>query len=85
MKMMGLHSVLNLLQKYLGQKFILTAGSLSAVFVLMYIGRDVRQLEIIVPAILAFYYGANVMQKHVLKGNTQNGTNDDPGSNDVRS
>jgi hypothetical protein len=73
------------LVKFLGQKFILTAGSLSAVFALMYIGRDVRQLEIIVPAILAFYYGANVMQKHVLKGTTENGTNNDSSSDHVGS
>lgn len=80
MKMTVLRSIIS---KYLGQKFILTASSLLAVFVLMYLGRDVRQLEIIVPAILAFYYGANVAQKHVLKGTKLDGSDNDPGSDNV--
>lgn len=43
-------------------KFILTAGSLLAVFFLVYTGKEVRQLEILVPAILLFYNGPNVTQ-----------------------
>ena len=31
-------------------------------FFLLYIGRDVTQLEVIVPSILLFYNGANVLQ-----------------------
>lgn len=64
---------------FLGQKFLLTAGSLLAVFLLLFCNRDVSKLEIIVPAILLFYNGANVMQKHVLKVN-QNGTDSSSGS-----
>ncbi len=41
-------------------KFVLTAGSLIATFALLGLGSDVRQLEIIVPAILLFYNSANV-------------------------
>lgn len=68
--------------RYLGQKFVLTAGSLSAVFTLAFTGKDVRQLEIIVPAVLAFYYGANVAQKQVLKtqGEQSNGSVDNGGN-----
>jgi hypothetical protein len=70
------------LWRYLGQKFVLTAGSLSAVFTLAFIGKDVRQLEIIVPAVLAFYYGANVAQKQVLKnqGESSDGSVDNGGN-----
>lgn len=72
-------SVRDALVKFLGQKFILTAGSLLAVFVLLYVDKPVDKLEILVPAILLFYNGANVAQKHVMKGNTQNGSIDNGG------
>lgn len=72
----------NALVNFLGQKFILTASSLLAVFVLLFCNRDVSKLEIIIPAILLFYNSANVMQKHVLKVN-QNGSDNSTGSNDI--
>jgi hypothetical protein len=53
--------------KLFGQKFLLTASSLLAVFLLMYLDKPVDKLEIIIPAILLFYNTANVAQKHVLK------------------
>lgn len=43
-------------------KFILTLACLAGVFLLAARGIDVRQLEIILPAILCFYNGANVAQ-----------------------
>lgn len=58
-------------------KTLLTMGSLIAVFVLMGIGRDVRQLEVIVPAILLFYNASNVYQdvqntKTIAKADKEN-------------
>lgn len=48
-------------------KFILTAASLAAVFFLLYMDKDVSKLEILVPAILLFYNGPNVIQDTVNK------------------
>lgn len=75
---MGLFSTT--ISKLLGQKFLLTAGSLLAVFVLMYLDKPVDKLEILVPAILLFYNGANVYQKQVLKGNVTDGADNGSGS-----
>ncbi len=60
-------------------KFIITAGSLLAVFGLFAGGHDVRALEIIVPAILAFYNAGNVFQDAARRkyGEYSNGTNND--------
>lgn len=58
-------SVMAKTRDYTSRKFTITAGSLLAVFALVYLGKDVRSLEIIVPAILAFYHGGNVMQRWV--------------------
>jgi hypothetical protein len=52
---------------YLSRKFILTALSLGAVFTLFAFGKDVHQLEIIIPAILAFYHAGNVSQDMVIQ------------------
>ena len=56
-------------RRILSTKTLLTLGSLVAVFVLVGIGRDVRQLEVIVPAILLFYNTANVAQDVLNKKN----------------
>ena len=56
-------------RRLLSTKTLLTLGSLVAVFVLVGIGRDVRQLEVIVPAILLFYNTANVAQDVLNKKN----------------
>lgn len=58
------------LEPYRSTKFILVFLCLTAVFGLVAIGRDVEQLAIIVPAILAFYIGGNVWQD-VAKTNIQ--------------
>lgn len=55
------------IKEYFSRKFILTAGSLLAVFILSFCNRDVAKLELIVPAILAFYFGSNVGQDWVTK------------------
>lgn len=52
----------SLKKRLLSTKTLITIGSLIAVFFLLYIGRDVTQLEVIVPSILLFYNGANVLQ-----------------------
>lgn len=52
----------SLKQRARSTKTILTAGSLVAVFVLLALDKDVRALEVIVPAILLFYNSANVYQ-----------------------
>ena len=49
-------------KRLLSTKTLITVGSLTAVFVLAGIGRDVKQLEVIIPAILLFYNAANVTQ-----------------------
>lgn len=70
------------LAKALSTKFLLTAGSLTAVFALAYHGTDVSKLEVIVPAILIFYNGPNVMQDWVnRKKEKSNGSVD----NDLQS
>ena len=56
-------------RRLLSTKTLLTLGSLVAVFILAAIGRDVRQLEVIVPAILLFYNTANVAQDVLNKKN----------------
>lgn len=56
-------------RRILSTKTLLTLGSLVAVFILAAIGRDVRQLEVIVPAILLFYNTANVAQDVLNKKN----------------
>lgn len=43
-------------------KFVLTFLCLTAVFGLTALGRNVSDLAILVPAILAFYIGGNVVQ-----------------------
>jgi|JI10StandDraft_1071094.scaffolds.fasta_scaffold04029_4 hypothetical protein len=60
----------SLKKRLLSTKTLLTIGSLIAVFFLLYIGRDVTQLEVIVPSILFFYNGANVLQD-VMNKRTQ--------------
>lgn len=52
----------SLKKRMLSTKTLITVGSLVAIFVLVGIGREVRQLEIIIPAILLFYNGSNVYQ-----------------------
>lgn len=49
-------------KRVLSTKLLLTAGSLFAVFYLLYLDKDVSKLEILVPAILLFYNGSNVAQ-----------------------
>lgn len=56
-------------RRLLSTKTLLTLGSLVAVFILAAMGRDVRQLEVIVPAILLFYNTANVAQDVLNKKN----------------
>ena len=56
-------------RRILSTKTLLTLGSLVAVFILAAMGRDVRQLEVIVPAILLFYNTANVAQDVLNKKN----------------
>ena len=56
-------------RRLLSTKTLLTLGSLAAVFILAAMGRDVRQLEVIVPAILLFYNTANVAQDVLNKKN----------------
>lgn len=51
---------------YFSRKFTLTALSLGAVFVLFAFGKDVRELEVIIPAILAFYHASNISQDIVV-------------------
>jgi len=76
--------VWQVIKKWLSSsKFVLTAGSLIATFALVAIGRDVRQLELIVPAILAFYNAANIagdMARRKL-GEFKDGTVDSDSSN----
>lgn len=58
---------------FLGKKFVLTAGCLLAVFALFLMGKDVRQLEIIVPAILGFYHVTNAYENQKAKKDNDNG------------
>ena len=51
---------------YFSRKFALTALCLGAVFVLFGMGMDVSKLEIIIPAILAFYQAGNIAQDFVV-------------------
>lgn len=64
-----MHVHVPLRRRMLSTKTLLTLGSLVAVFILAAIGRDVRQLEVIVPAILLFYNTANVAQDVLNKKN----------------
>lgn len=68
-------------------KFVLTAGSLIATFVLLGLGRDVKSLEIIIPAILAFYISGNVAGDALRRklGNHADGTDSSNNSPDSSS
>lgn len=75
------------IKEYFSRKFILTAGSLLAVFLLSFCNRDVAKLEVLVPAILAFYFGSNVGQdwvtKRISNKVTKNGTDNSTSSDDL--
>jgi hypothetical protein len=45
-----------------GKRFVLTAGSLLAVFVLFMFKYDVTKLEVIIPSILLFYHGTDAWE-----------------------
>ena len=61
-------SLKNVLERFLSTKFLLTLASLAGVFVLKVMGKSVDDLEVVLPAILAFYMGGNVMQSAVDRG-----------------
>jgi high-affinity K+ transport system ATPase subunit B len=60
---------------FLGKRFLLTAGSLLAVFLLFLFDKDVSKLEIIIPAILAFYHGADAYENVKTQKDHGNGGN----------
>lgn len=65
---------------YLGRKFVLTALCLGAVFLLFAFGKDVSKLEIVIPAILAFYHAGNVTQDFVFRKRSEQLQEEDKGS-----
>ena len=69
----SLHSYRPFWKRTLSTKLLLTAGSLFAVFYLLYVDKDVSKLEILVPAILLFYNGSNVAQDVMNKRTEQLG------------
>jgi len=69
----------SLRKRLLSTKTLITIGSLLAVFGLAWVGRDVRQLEVIIPAILLFYNSANVIQD-VMNKKTEKQLDNDPNS-----
>lgn len=54
-------------QSFLSTKLLMTAGMLLGVFALKFRNIDVSDLSIVLPLILAFYTGGNVMQDYVNK------------------
>jgi len=57
-----MENYVSLKRRMLSTKTLLTMGSLIAIFALVGVGREVKQLEILVPSILLFYNGANAYQ-----------------------
>lgn len=51
--------------RFLSTKFLLTLACLVGVFVLKFSGKNVDDLAIVLPGILAFYVGGNVLQSAV--------------------
>jgi hypothetical protein len=58
-----------------GKRFLLTAGSLLAVFMSFWFGYDVTKLEIIIPAILVFYHGTDAYENIKTQKDHGNGSN----------
>lgn len=54
-------------QRFLSTKLLMTAGMLTGVFALKFKNIDVSDLSVVLPLILAFYTGGNVMQDYVNK------------------
>lgn len=54
-------------QRFLSTKLLMTAGMLAGVFALKFKNIDVSDLSVVLPLILAFYTGGNVMQDYVNK------------------
>lgn len=58
-------------ERALSTKFLLTAGSLIAVFYMLYLDKAVDKLEILVPAILLFYSGVSATQDIMNRRSSQ--------------
>lgn len=65
------------------RKFLLCLGVLVASFVLLMMDKDVRALEIIWPATLAVYFGANVSQDFAYRRVQRHEQYDDVPSRDL--
>lgn len=61
------------MDRFKSTKFLLTFGMLVGVFWLKGIGRDVSDLSLVLPLILGFYIGGNVMQDVLVKRKQDNG------------